>query len=75
MKLSQHTTEVLDKFAKMMIARMETMRLSKWQKGWIGCNYGAGPVNLEGVSYRGANALILTWGCVDKEYRYPIFAR
>lgn len=73
MKLSQHTTEVIDKFAEMMIARMDAMRLSKWKKGWIGCNYGAGPVNLEGVSYRGANALMLTWGCVDKEYRYPIF--
>lgn len=73
MKLSQHTTEVLGKFAEMMIARMEAMRLSKWKKGWIGCNYGTGPVNLEGVSYRGANALILTWGCVDKDYKYPIF--
>lgn len=32
MKLSQHTTEVIDKFAEMMIARMEAMRLSKWEK-------------------------------------------
>lgn len=32
MKLSQHTTEVIDKFAEMMIARMEAMRLSNGKR-------------------------------------------
>lgn len=73
MKVSQHTEQVINKFAEMMIKRMEEMKNSNWQKGWIGCNYGAGPVNLEGVSYRGVNALILTWGSAEREYRYPIF--
>jgi antirestriction protein ArdC len=73
MKLSQHTEQVINKFAEMMIKRMEEMKNNKWEKGWIGSNYGAGPVNLEGVGYRGVNAFMLTWGCMGQNYEYPIF--
>lgn len=73
MKFTQHTEQVINKFAEMMIKRMEEMKDSKWQKGWNGCKYGNGPVNMEGVSYRGVNALMLTWGSVEQNYRHPIF--
>lgn len=70
MKVSQYTEQVITKFAEMMIKRMEEMKNNKWEKGWIGSNYGAGPVNLEGVGYRGVNAFMLTWGCMEQNYEY-----
>ena len=51
MKVSQHTEQVINKFAEMMIKRMEEMKNNKWEKGWIGSNYGAGPVNVNGTMY------------------------
>lgn len=33
MKVSQHTEQVINKFAEMMIKRMEEMKNNKWEKG------------------------------------------
>lgn len=51
----------IDRFAEMMIARMEQMKASDWKKGWIGGASGfAGlPQNVGGRNYSGSNSLSL----------------
>ncbi len=48
----------IDRFAEMMIARMEQMKASDWKKGWIGGTSGfAGlPQNVGGRNYSGSNS-------------------
>ena len=48
----------IDRFAEMMIARMEQMKASDWKKGWIGGASGfAGlPQNVGGRNYSGSNS-------------------
>ena len=47
----------LDRFAEMMIERMEKMKESDWKQGWIGgANGFAGlPQNVGGRNYSGSN--------------------
>ena len=51
----------IDRFAEMMIARMEQMKASDWKKGWIGGASGfAGlPQNVGGRNYSGSNSFFL----------------
>lgn len=51
----------MDKFAEMMIERMERMKASDWKKGWIGGASGfAGlPQNVGGRNYSGSNSFFL----------------
>lgn len=51
----------IDRFAEMMIARMEQMKASEWKKCWIGGASGfAGlPQNVGGRNYSGSNSFFL----------------
>ena len=35
MKLSNHNEVVIEKFATMIISRMESMKASDWKQGWM----------------------------------------
>lgn len=73
MNYNEHNEMVMQKFAELMIERMESMKASDWQKGWIGENYGAGPINVMGNQYGGANIFFLLMYSGMKGFKYPIF--
>ena len=73
MNYNEHNEMVMQKFADLMIERMEAMKESGWQIGWVGNTYGAGPVNVTGNGYGGANIFFLLMYSGMKGFKYPIF--
>lgn len=73
MKFTEHNERVLEKFATMIIERMEQMKDGKWQQGWVGKAIGGSPVNIEGRNYGGANIMMLLMDCSLNDYKYPIY--
>lgn len=69
------TDDVLERFSEMMISRMQEMKASDWEQGWLTTSYGGSPVNLGGREYNGMNSIFL-FLCMMKEerFKYPIFA-
>ena len=65
----------LDRFAEMMIERMEKMKESDWKQGWIGgANGFAGlPQNVGGRNYSGSNSFFLQLQTVAKGYQLPVY--
>ena len=65
----------IDRFAEMMIARMEQMKASDWKKGWIGGASGfAGlPQNVGGRNYSGSNSFFLQLQTAAQGYRLPVY--
>lgn len=65
----------IDRFAEMMIARMEQMKASDWKKGWIGGAFGfAGlPQNVGGRNYSGSNSFFLQLHTAARGYRLPVY--
>ena len=65
----------VDRFAEMMIERMEQMKDAGWKKGWIG---GAGgfaglPQNVGGRNYSGANSFFLQMHTAANGYELPVY--
>ena len=62
----------IDRFAEMMIARMEQMKASDWKKGWIGGASGfAGlPQNVGGRNYSGSNSFFLQLQTAAQGYQF-----
>lgn len=65
----------LDRFAEMMIERMEQMKASDWEQGWIGGGSGfAGlPQNVGGRNYSGSNSFFLQLQTAAKGYELPVY--
>ena len=65
----------LDRFAEMMIERMEQMKSSDWKQGWIGGANGlAGlPQNVGGRNYSGSNSFFLQLQTAAKGYQLPVY--
>lgn len=65
----------LDRFAEMMIDRMEQMKVSDWKQGWIGGASGfAGlPQNVGGRNYSGSNSFFLQLHTAAKGYQLPVY--
>ena len=65
----------MDRFAEMMIERMEQMKSSDWKKGWIGGAEGfAGlPQNVGGRNYFGSNSFFLYLHTAMKGYALPVY--
>ena len=65
----------LDRFAEMMIERMEKMKESDWKQGWIGgANGFAGlPQNVGGRNYSGSNSFFLQLQTAAKGYQLPVY--
>ncbi len=73
MKLTDHNERVLEKFATMIVERMEQMKSGDWKQGWIGRTYGGSPVNIDGRNYSGGNTFWLMMDCSMNSYSYPIY--
>ncbi|MBO5612416.1 MAG: DUF1738 domain-containing protein [Prevotella sp.] len=63
----------IDKFAEMMISRMEEMKNGTWKKGWIGGKVYGLPQNISGRMYSYSNALFLNMDTAVKGYTTPIY--
>ncbi|WP_303072351.1 ArdC family protein [Bacteroides fluxus] len=64
----------LDRFAEMMIERMEQMKSSDWKKGWIGgAGYAGLPQNVGGRNYSGSNSFFLQLQTAAKGYELPVY--
>lgn len=66
--------QALDRFAQMMIERMEKMKESDWQQGWIGGAASSGlPQNVIGRNYSGSNSFFLQLYTAAQGYQLPVF--
>ncbi len=65
----------LDRFAEMMIGRMEQMKASDWKQGWIGGanGYAGLPQNVSGRNYSGSNSFFLQLYSAEKGYEMPVY--
>lgn len=65
----------LDRFAAMMIERMEKMKETGWKQGWIGGanGYAGLPQNVGGRNYSGSNSFFLQLYSAEKGYELPVY--
>ena len=65
----------IDRFAEMMIARMEQMKASDWKKGWIGgaAGFAGLPQNVGGRNYSGSNSFFLQLQTAAQGYQLPVY--
>ena len=73
MKFTEHNEIVMEKFASMIIERIEKMQASDWKQGWIGRTIGGSPVNIEGNRYQGCNVFWLMMDCALNNWEHPIY--
>ena len=62
----------LDKFAEMMIEKINTLQ-NDWKKPWFTEGSLTWPKNLSGRDYNGMNALMLMMHCEKQGYKLPVF--
>ena len=62
----------LDKFAEMMIEKINTLQ-NDWKKPWFTEGSLSWPKNLSGREYNGMNALMLMMHCEKQGYKLPVF--
>lgn len=66
--------KAVDLFTGMMIGRMEAMKSSDWEKGWIAGNaIGGLPQNVTGRNYSGSNSFFLELNTALKGYKTPVY--
>ena len=68
--------KAIDRFAQMMVTRLEEMKGQQWEKGWIdggGRTHGL-PQNLSGRRYSGHNDFFLQLHTATNGYDAPIYA-
>ena len=68
--------KAIDRFAQMMVTRLEEMKGQQWEKGWIdggGKNQGL-PQNLSGRCYSGHNDFFLQLHTAINGYDMPVYA-
>lgn len=64
----------IQKFADMMIERMEACKNKSWEKGWTsGSGYMGLPQNIKGWTYVGGNAFLLQVHTMMKDYHVPVY--
>lgn len=67
-------SKALDQFAKMMIAKIESLNSSDgWKKPWFSDGALSWPKNMNGREYNGMNALLLMMQCEKQGYKIPRF--
>ncbi|NPD82966.1 DUF1738 domain-containing protein [Prevotella sp. PINT] len=64
--------KALDKFAEMMIEKINTLQ-NDWKKPWFTEGTLSWPKNLSGREYNGMNALMLMMHCEKQGYKLPVF--
>lgn len=66
--------KALDKFAELMIEKIESLKNSdSWKQPWFTEGSLRWPRNLSGREYNGMNALLLMMLCEKQNYKLPVF--
>lgn len=65
--------KALDRFAELMIEKIESLKNSRWQQPWFTEGSIRWPSNLSGREYNGMNALLLMMLCEKEKYTLPVF--
>ena len=66
--------KAIEKFAEMMITRLEEAKDNDWKQGWIGGQGFQGlPQNLSGRDYSGTNSLFLFMDTAINKYAAPVY--
>ena len=66
--------KALDKFAELMIEKIESLKKSdSWKQPWFTEGSLRWPRNLSGREYNGMNALLLMMLCEKQNYKLPVF--
>lgn len=66
--------KAIEKFAEMMITRLEEAKDNDWKQGWIGGQGFQGlPQNLSGRNYSGTNSLFLFMDSAIHKYAAPVY--
>lgn len=65
--------QALDRFAQMMIERMQEMKSSDWEKGWLNGVANGIPKNISGRNYSGSNSFFLQLYSGARGYKTPVF--
>lgn len=65
----------IDRFAAMMIERMQQMKDTGWKQGWIGgaSGYAGLPQNVGGRNYSGSNSFFLQMHTAAMNYQLPVY--
>lgn len=71
--VNEKENAALDKFAELMIEKIESISADSWSKPWFTKGIGAWPVNLSGREYNGGNAMLLMWMCEKNGWQNPVF--
>lgn len=62
----------IQKFADLMIERMEACKDKSWEQGWTGGYMGL-PQNIKGWTYVGGNAFLLQVHTLKNDYHVPVY--
>lgn len=73
MKFTEHDEKVMEKFASMIISRMEQMKAGDWKKGWICSDITGGPVSITTRPYEGVNAFMLMLDSAMRGWNLPVY--
>ena len=74
MKFTEHNEKVMEKFALMIISRMEQMKAGDWKQGWLNPDTKTGsPMSITERPYAGANVLMLLMDTSMRGWQYPIY--
>ena len=67
--------QIAEKFADIMVKKMEEMKAEKWEKPWFDVNGKTNfyPQNYTGRRYTSGNAFFLLLACAWREYQTPVF--
>ena len=73
--MKKNNTAAAEKFAKIMIAKMEEMKGQMWERKWFTPNGRKNfyPQNFSGRRYESGNALFLLFCCEENNYQTPLF--
>jgi antirestriction protein ArdC len=66
--------KVFDRFADMLIEKLEKSQKTNWQQPWFAAGGIAWPKALYGKDYHGMNAMMLMLHCEKEGYKIPVFA-
>lgn len=69
------TSDLLKKFAEMMIKIIEKGKGEDWKKGWLGTagKFKGLPQNINGRTYSGSNSFFLSFHTADNNYKAPVY--
>lgn len=73
MERDSQRRNALQKYAELMLAKINEVNASDWKKPWFGANFSGQAQNINGRSYNNFNQILLSLVCEKKGYKTPVF--